>query len=74
MSNAVFKIGAIYFGNGNLILDNCSFTQNGENVVDLYCYPDATSNITLKRNIVFILKKIKIHVCSFLLRMRVFLT
>lgn len=48
--NAVFetKIGAIYFGNGNLILDNCNFTDE---YAHLYCYPDATSNITLKRNI-----------------------
>lgn len=43
-------IGAIYFGNGKLILDSCTFTQNGE-YVDLYCYPQNNSTITLKGTI-----------------------
>lgn len=51
--NEEFKtpIGAIYFGNGYLILDNCSFTNASPDYVDLYCYPDDTSKITLKDNI-----------------------
>ena len=50
MPNEEFKtqIGAIYFGNGTLILDNCSFTDE---YAHLYCYPDDTSKITLKGNI-----------------------
>ena len=51
MPNDDFAIGAIYFGNGNLILDSCTFTQDGENVVDLYCYPQNNSTITLKETI-----------------------
>lgn len=43
-------IGAICFRDGKLILDSCTFTQNGE-YVDLYCSPDDTSKITLKGNI-----------------------
>ena len=51
--NEEFKtpIGAIYFGNGYLILDNCSFTNASPDYVDLYCSPDYTSKITLKGNI-----------------------
>ena len=43
-------IGAICFEDGNLILDSCTFTQDGD-YATLYCYPYNTSNITLKGNI-----------------------
>lgn len=44
-------IGAICFRDGTLILDNCSFTNASPDYVDLYCYPQNNSTITLKGTI-----------------------